>query len=139
MSCEKDYCDIQKSIKAGEYQEAAMKGNDGRDSYRLGEMFRYSFERKVDIPQLLNGLLGLSGECGEVVELFKKWIFQMHSLDDNEAKRELGDVCWYIALICDAMNWSMDEILEMNMEKVKNRYPEGFDPQRSIERSEDDV
>lgn len=140
MSCADDYCEIEyKPVKAGVYQKKAIKAaSDGRDSYRLGTVLRKSFDMEVDIPELLNGLLGLAGESGEVCDLFKKWIFQEAPFDEIHAKRELGDVCWYIALICHAMGWSMDDILQMNLDKIAERYPSGFDVEHANNRAEGD-
>ena len=54
-------------------------------------------------------------------------------------KKEIGDVCWYVAMLCEAMNFSLDEILQINIEKLKARYPEGFNTDRANNRSAADV
>lgn len=77
------------------------------------------------------GALGLSGEAGEVADLIKKWMFQGHDMDKEKLIRELGDVCWYISLIALGVGGSLEEILKTNIDKLKDRYPDGFDPKRS--------
>lgn len=139
-SCNSDYCEIEKKSSKKSYQELAMRTNDGKASYRLGIAFRKSFDMKIDVPQLIEGLLGLLGESGEFGDLIKKWIFyERGELDEEHAKKELGDVCWYIALICDAMNWSLDDIMQKNIEKLRERYPEGFSVEQANHRDADDV
>lgn len=84
--------------------------------------------------QILNAALGLTGEAGEVADMVKKWKFQGHQFDSKDIAKELGDICWYIALMSDSIGLSFNEILEMNIEKLKKRYPEGFSAERSINR-----
>lgn len=143
MICHEDYCELEPAKKAfdsiKEYQEKAMAANDSKDSYRLGDSFRESIDLGVDVPELINGLLGLSGESGELIEVFKKWIFQGSGLDVEHAKRELGDVMWYVVLVCHAMKWDLADILEINLEKISKRYPSGFDVEKAnLERSKDE-
>lgn len=86
--------------------------------------------------ELVNAVMGLNGEAGEVIDLVKKHYFHGHELDLEKIKLELGDVLWYIAECADALNLSMDEIAEANISKLKKRYPQGFDIRRSINREE---
>lgn len=83
---------------------------------------------------ILNGALGLCGESGEVADIIKKHTFQGHVLDVDKLKDELGDVFWYIALLCDVCGFTFEEIQEHNINKLKKRYPEGFEEQKSIDR-----
>lgn len=85
---------------------------------------------------LLNAALGLSGESGEVADIIKKYRFHGHELNLDELKKELGDCCWYIALFCTALKIDLQEVMEGNIEKLKKRYPDGFDKSRSINRVE---
>ena len=71
--------------------------------------------------------------------MIKKWIFHEKELDEDHAKKELGDVMWYVAMICESFGWSLDEIMQMNIDKLKKRYPEGFDTERANNRKSDDV
>lgn len=84
--------------------------------------------------QFLNAALGLAGEAGEVADMVKKWKFQGHLLDPKDIANELGDICWYIALMSESIGLSFNEILEMNIEKLRKRYPGGFSAERSINR-----
>lgn len=81
---------------------------------------------------LLDGALGLTGEAGEVAEIIKKTEFQGHWLDKNKLKEELGDIMWYIALIATTLDISIEDIMVANINKLKARYPEGFDSNKSI-------
>lgn len=83
---------------------------------------------------ILNGALGLCGESGEVADLIKKFTFQGHYLYMDELKDELGDVFWYIALLCDVFGFTFEEIQEHNLNKLKKRYPEGFEEEKSVNR-----
>ena len=88
---------------------------------------------------LLEGVMGAAGESGEALELVKKHIFQGHSLDRQHVAKELGDATWYIALASDALGFTLEDILQMNIEKISGRYPDGYDDDRSIYRNPEDV
>jgi NTP pyrophosphatase (non-canonical NTP hydrolase) len=79
--------------------------------------------------------LGLTGEAGEVADLIKKHIGHGHPLDSVKLVKELGDVLWYLAAICDALNTSLDHVAVTNIEKLKARYPDGFTHAASNNRS----
>lgn len=85
---------------------------------------------------LLNGALGLAGESGEVADLVKKAYMQGHAIDRATLAKELGDILWYIAEAATAIDYNLDTIAQMNIDKLHKRYPEGFDPERSIHRPE---
>lgn len=97
----------------------------------------------ADVPRLLTAALGMTAEAGEFTEVVKKIFLQGKSYNDENAfhlKRELGDICWYIAQACMALGTNFDEILQMNYEKLSARYPEGaFDVYRSENRVEGDL
>ena len=80
--------------------------------------------------------LGLTGESGEVADLVKKTIGHGHQLNVNKVRYELGDVLWYLAVLSNAVGSSLSEIAEMNVNKLKKRYPDGFSEERSINREE---
>lgn len=86
-----------------------------------------------------NGLMGLCGEAGEAMDILKKFLFQGHSLDKEHLAKELGDVAWYLAVSADALGYTLEDIFQMNINKLKKRYPDGFDAERSINRDEGDV
>lgn len=93
-----------------------------------------------DLDRILQGVMGLAGESGECVDLVKKFIFQGHSLDSEHLMKELGDVAWYLALTADAIGYTLEEVLEANVKKLEDRYPDGrFEAGKSINRKEGDV
>ena len=85
---------------------------------------------------LINGVMGLCGESGEAIDIVKKWLAQGHDLDKEKLKKELGDIAWYLAETATALELSLEDIFEANIEKLRRRYPEGFDAQKSINRTE---
>lgn len=85
---------------------------------------------------LINGVMGLCGESGEVIDLVKKHLFQGHDLDKEKIIKELGDVSWYLAEIATALEIDLEEVFIKNIEKLKKRFPEGFASSSSINRNE---
>lgn len=85
---------------------------------------------------LINGVMGLCGESGEAIDIVKKWLAQGHELDKKRLAKELGDIAWYLAETATALDLELEDIFQANIEKLKRRYPEGFDAQRSINREE---
>ena len=83
---------------------------------------------------LINGVMGLCGESGEAIDIVKKWLAQGHELDRDALAKELGDICWYLAETAWALDIPLEEILQANIDKLKKRYPQGFDSNRSIHR-----
>lgn len=90
-------------------------------------------------PRILNGLMGLNGESGEVIDILKKHLFQGHPFDREHVAKELGDVAWYLAVSADAIGYDLETILQMNVDKLRARYPDGFEEQKSLHRKEGDV
>lgn len=88
---------------------------------------------------LLNGLMGLNGEAGECIDLYKKVLFQGHTMDVEHMAKELGDVAWYLAVSAEALGYDLETIMQMNVQKLRARYPDGFDIQKSKNRKEGDV
>ena len=85
---------------------------------------------------LINAVMGLCGESGETIDIVKKHLFQGHPLDQEKLKKELGDIAWYLAEAATALDVDLEEIFAANIEKLKKRYPEGFDTARSVNRNE---
>lgn len=111
-------------MTVNEYQIAALKTlNPGLNKYE----------------QLLDGLMGLCGEVGECMDLLKKTRFQGHDMDYEHLAKELGDVAWYLAVTAYAIGYDLETVFQLNLDKLKNRYPEGFDVNRSINRKENDI
>ena len=87
---------------------------------------------------LINSVMGLCGESGEAIDVVKKWLAQGHELDKTKLIKELGDIAWYLAEAATALELSLEEILQANLDKLKQRYPNGFDAERSISRPQED-
>ena len=108
----------------------------------MSDFTRYSLEAlrtagplTTQRDQLICGALGLTGEAGETADHVKKHLFQGHELDRDKVVKELGDVLWYLALLARAVDSSLDEVAAANLAKLRARYPDGFDPERSINRA----
>ena len=109
----------------------------------VSRMSNLELEDDCNISQLLTAALGLTAESGEFTEVVKKIILQGKPYNEDNVfhmKRELGDICWYIAQACMALDTSFDEIIEMNVDKLKARYHGGeFDVSKSENRKEGDI
>lgn len=110
---------VEDSLTANDYQRMAMRTASGLDKHSL----------------ILNGVMGLNGEASECIDIMKKHIFQGHELDREHLVEELGDAAWYLAVCCEGIGVSLEEVMEKNIEKLRARYPEGFDKARSINRN----
>ena len=104
-----------------EYQKLAMRTNKSEATQE---------------QNLINGCLGLAGEAGEVCDIVKKYMFQGHNLETQKIVVELSDVLWYVALTAQGIGCDLDSIMEHNINKLKKRYPNGFEAERSINRTE---
>ena len=85
---------------------------------------------------LINAVMGLCGESGEAIDIVKKHLHQGHKLDREKLIKELGDIAWYLAEAAHALDTDLDAVFEGNIAKLKARYPEGFDAEKSIHREE---
>ena len=96
-----------------------------------------------NVTQLMTAALGLTAESGEFTEVVKKIFLQGKPYNEDNVfhmKRELGDICWYLAQACMALDTTFDEVIEMNVEKLESRYPGGsFDVHKSENRKEGDL
>ena len=86
---------------------------------------------------LVNSVMGLCGESGEAIDIVKKWMAQGHELDKEHFAKELGDIAWYLAEAATAIDMHLEDILQANIDKLKKRYPEGFDTEKSLHRTEE--
>ena len=137
-------------MQGNEYQKLAMRTNDKMAHYRLrteltGKLLVGPLvENNVkcsninDIAGLLNGVLGLTGEAGEVSDLVKKGIFHEKGIDLEHLKKECCDVLWYVTMICEACGFSLDDVMQTNIDKLMVRYPDGFDTYRANHRQAGD-
>lgn len=93
-------------------------------------------DRKEDMAR--HAIFGLASEAGEVAGIMQKK-YQGHEIDIEHVKKELGDCMWMIAEACEAFDISLDDVMQTNIDKLKARYPEGFDPERSMHRDKNDI
>ncbi|MGB4985500.1 MAG: nucleoside triphosphate pyrophosphohydrolase family protein [Erysipelotrichaceae bacterium] len=107
-------------MEFNEYQELALFTANSTDEQRL----------------VLNGVMGLCGESGECIDIVKKNIFQGHELDKEKLKDELSDVLWYLATCAAGIDVKLEDIAIHNVNKLKKRYPNGFEAKRSINRED---
>ena len=111
-------------MDASEYQKRAMK------------TLNPALEKK-DV--LINSVMGLCGESGEAIDIVKKWLAQGHTLDKEHLAKELGDIAWYLAEAATALDLSLGDILQANIDKLEKRYPNGFETRRSLSRAAEDL
>lgn len=111
------------SMTLNEYQAAAQRTSTYQES----------------LDKLVNGMLGLFGEGGECADVLKKALYQGHIFDKEHMAIELGDVMWYVAETAAGLGMTLEEIAQRNIDKLKARYPDGFDPERSKNRAAGDV
>ena len=112
-----------KSLGINEYQNKAMRTASSLSEHDL----------------LVNGVMGLNGEAGECIDLVKKHLFQGKPLDKEHLAKELGDVAWYLAITAKGIGYDLETIMQMNIDKLLARYPNGFEVERSENRAEGDL
>jgi len=109
----------------------------------LARMTELEASNDADVPRLLTAALGMTAEAGEFTEVVKKIVMQGKPYNEENVfhmKRELGDICWYLAQACMALDTNLEEVLQMNYEKLSARYPEGtFSIYKSENRKEGDL
>lgn len=110
-------------MRGNEYQELA-----GRTINQ--ELYDYEME--------MHALHGMVGEIGELNSMYQK-AFQGHVFNEEHAKKELGDLLWFVAEYCTAMGWNMEDIMMLNIKKLIARYPDGFKSEQSLNRREGDI
>lgn len=121
MSCE--YCNKRTPLTPNEYQRLAARTMNHNLSAREQEK---------------HALYGMAGELGELHGIYQK-VYQGHEFDMEHAKKELGDLLWFIAEYCTAWRWNLEDIMQMNIDKLRARYPDGFDADHSLHRAEGDI
>ena len=121
----------------------AVTSDESRDFVAFSDRIVSLDEKGANIERLLTGAVGINSEGGEIMEIVKKLIFQGKPWSDDtlfHLKRELGDVLWYVAQCLIALDSSMEEVIDMNIDKLKKRYPGGeFDVYYSENRESDDL
>lgn len=88
---------------------------------------------------LINSVMGLCGESGEAIDIVKKWLMQGHELDKEHLIKELGDVAWYLAEAATALDIPLETVFQGNLDKLHQRFPNGFDTEDSVHRRKDDI
>lgn len=111
-------------MQVNEYQKAAMA------------TLNLALDKK-DV--LINSVMGLCGESGEAIDIVKKWLMQGHELDREHLVRELGDVAWYLAEAATALDVPLEAVFQGNLDKLRQRFPNGFDTGASVNRKEGDL
>ena len=111
-------------MQVNEYQKAAM------------ETLNPALNQK---EVLINSVMGLCGESGEAIDIVKKWMMQGHELDKEHLVKELGDVAWYLAEAATALNVPLEVIFQGNLDKLRRRFPNGFDTEASVNRKQGDI
>ena len=109
------------------------------NEYQTAALRTAQTDKLLAIDLLLNSALGLCGESGEVADLVKKHRFQGHDINLDHVAKELGDIAWYLAVGAYAIGYDLETILQMNVDKLKARYPDGFSTDRSLHRDKNDV
>jgi len=121
----------------------AVTSNESKSSESFSVRLRDLYSEGLPVERLLTAAVGMSAESGEFTEVVKKMIFQGKPVNEENLfhlKRELGDVMWYVAQACMALDTTFDEIVEMNVEKLKARYPgDEFDVHYSENRKKGDL
>ena len=121
----------------------AVTSNESKDHESFIARLETLEEEDFPTERLLTASVGMSAEAGEFTEIVKKIIFQGKPVNEENLfhlKRELGDIMWYVAQACMGLGTSLDEIMEMNVEKLVARYPGGeFDVHYSENRKEGDL
>ena len=111
-------------MQVNEYQKAAMA------------TLNPALDKK---DALINSVMGLCGESGEAIDIVKKWLMQGHELDREHLVRELGDVAWYLAEAATALDVPLEAVFQGNLDKLRQRFPNGFDTGASVNRKENDL
>jgi len=121
----------------------AVTSDESRDFLALSDRLVSLDEKGANIERLMTGAIGLNAEGGEVMEIVKKMVFQGKPWNEEtkqHLKRELGDVCFYIITCCISLDISIEEVIQMNVDKLEKRYPNGgFEVYYSENRKVDDV
>jgi len=122
-------------MNAKDYQRFVPLVNNPENA-ECAQQFVLTFPNGGDI---LLSCFGLPGEAGEVVDLIKKTVFHNKPLDIDHLKKEIGDVLWYLTLLCNSFGFSLEEVFDTNVQKLTARYPEGFDFNHANNRADGDI
>lgn len=121
------------------HRDAKLKGHVMTINEYQKEALRTLNKSLASSEIVEEGLMGLNGEAGEAIDILKKHLFQGHSLNTEHLAKELGDIAWYLAITANALGYDLETILQMNIEKLKDRYPNGFHVKDSLHRQVNDI
>jgi NTP pyrophosphatase (non-canonical NTP hydrolase) len=119
-----------------------VSSDSTRDTDDMVDCIGIMEEQGMNVSRLITASIGLSGEVGEFNDIVKKVMFQGKEVNEDTIRHlrsELGDICWYMAQACMALDTSFEEVIDMNIAKLSDRYPGGFDALRSASRKEGDI
>lgn len=108
------------------------------DRYQAEAMRTCSIPYNETGAMMSHAVFGLCSEAGEVAGIFQK-TYQGHEAEPDHLKKELGDVLWMVAEACTASGLKMSDVMQTNLDKLRKRYPEGFDSEHSLHRAKDDI
>jgi NTP pyrophosphatase (non-canonical NTP hydrolase) len=98
-----------------------------------------TINKNLDVTRTMeHSLFGMCSEIGELLGIYQK-VYQGHALYPEHIDKELGDILWMVAEYCTATGRKLDDIMELNIQKLRDRYPEGFDSEHSLHRKENDI
>ncbi len=135
---------MKRNIDFSKYEEFvdAVTSDSSKDFVSLADRLGDLDRQGANIERLTTASVGLAAESGEFLEIIKKMVFQGKPWNDDNREHliiELGDVMWYVAQACMALDISFDDVIVRNVEKLEKRYPKGtFDPYFSENRASDD-
>lgn len=92
----------------------------------------------IQIQNEMHALFGMCSEIGEIQGIYQK-SYQGHDIDYEHLKKEVGDLLWFVAEYCTSLGWKLEDIMQMNIDKLKARFPEGFEADKSLHRAEGDI
>lgn len=95
-------------------------------------------QKLTPVEQELHALYGMVGEIGELHSIYQK-VFQGHPMEKEHLEKEVGDLLWFVAEYCGALGWDLEDVMELNIQKLLKRYPDGFEAEKSLHRLQGDV
>ena len=109
------------------------------EANRYQELAARTINKDLNEEQLmLHAAHGMVGEIGEIHSIYQK-IYQGHGYDEAHLTKEVGDLLWFIAEYCTAHGWKLGDVMQLNIDKLKARFPDGFDVDKSLHRKEGDI
>lgn len=108
------------------------------NNYQKLAMRTCSIPHNDKVGMLYHAIFGLNSEAGEVAGILQKK-YQGHKVDKVHLKKELGDCCWMIAEACEALGFELEDVMQTNIDKLKKRFPEGFDVEKDLHRASGDI